>query len=199
MIERKKRNVKKQSKERATYKHGKIKFNKPQRFCTICNKNIEWDNKTGLCQHCLRTTEQGRKILSENAKKVADSLVASGKHQGWKARNITSYAEKFWIRVLDNNGISYKREFTVKYGKKPNEHYFLDFLIQKNNVNIDLEIDGKQHQYEDRKKHDEIRDKRLSDCGYIVYRIKWNEVNSEKGKLEMKEKINNFLEYLNSI
>lgn len=171
----------------------------PKRTCLVCNKIIERSNKTGLCQHCLRTTDQGKAIMAKNAKIAADNLVASGKHQGWKTRNISSYAEKFWIRVLDNNGISYKREFTVKYGKESNEHYFLDFLIQKNNANIDLEIDGKQHQYEDRKKHDEIRDKRLFDCGYIVYRIKWNEVNSEKGKLEMKEKINNFLEYLNSI
>lgn len=171
----------------------------PKRTCLVCNKIIERSNKTGLCQHCLRTTERGKAIMAKNAKIAADNLVASGKHQGWKTRNISSYAEKFWIRVLDNNGISYKREFTAKYGEKPNEHYFLDFLIQKNNVNIDLEIDGKQHQYEDRKKHDEIRDKRLFDCGYIVYRIKWNEVNSEKGKLEMKEKINNFLNYLNSI
>lgn len=171
----------------------------PKRTCLVCNKIIERSNKTGLCQHCLRTTEQGKAVMSKIAKIAADNLVASGKHQGWKTRNITSYAEKFWARVLDNNGISYTREFTVSYGKRPNERYFLDFLIQKNNVNVDLEIDGKQHQYEDRKKHDEIRDKRLSDCGYIVYRIKWNEVNSEKGKLEMKKKINNFLEYLSSI
>jgi len=172
---------------------------KPERLCSICHTKIKFNNKTGLCQHCLRTTEQGKAIMAKNAKIAADNLVASGKHQGWKTRNISSYAEKFWTRVLDNNGIPYKREFTVNYGKRLNEHYFLDFLIQKNNVNVDLEIDGKQHQYEDRKKHDEVRDKRLSDCGYIVYRIKWNEVNSEKGKLEMKEKINNFLEYLNSI
>ena len=29
------------------------------------------------------------------------------------------------------------------------------------------------------------------------YRIDWNEINSEKGKLRMKEKIDRFLDFLN--
>lgn len=171
---------------------------KEKHFCKLCGCATK-KTKTGLCQKCLRYSEEGKAIISATSKLSYQKVKSEGRFVGWKARNIVSFAEQFWQKVLDNNGISYKKEFTVNYGKMPNEHYFLDFLIQKNNVNIDLEIDGKQHQYEDRKKHDEIRDKRLSDCGYIVYRIKWNEVNSEKGKLEMKEKINNFLNYLNSI
>ena len=170
---------------------------KPERLCSVCNAKIKFNNKTGLCQHCLRTTEQGKAIIAKIAKIAADNLVASGKHQGWKTRNISSYAEKFWTRVLDNNGVSYKRELTVKYSNGPNDHYFLDFYIESNGRKIDLEIDGKQHKYVDRAEHDRVRDERLTNLGYVVYRIDWNEINSEKGKLRMKEKINKFLDFLN--
>lgn len=167
-------------------------------YCSECGKEIG-KTKTGFCKNCLNSSEAGKKILSENSKKAMDILVKSGNHKGWKTRNTTSYAEQFWIEVLDNNKVSYKREFRVKYGEKSGEHYFLDFLIEKNNVLIDLEIDGKQHQYEERKNHDKIRDERLSKIGYRIYRINWNEINSEQGKTQMKSKIDNFISYLNSL
>ena len=113
-----------------------------------------------------------------------------GKHKGWKSRNITSYPERFWISVLKNNGLDFVRE-------KPVNGYFLDFVIQKGEKMIDLEIDGKQHKYEDRKHHDKIRDKNLRDSGYIVYRIDWNEINSRFGKFKIKSKINQFLWWYN--
>lgn len=67
---------------------------------------------------------------------------------------------------MNDNDISFIREdFSTK-------KYFLDFLIEKNGKKIDLEIDGKQHEYEDRKAHDILRDQYLTDLGFIVYRIK---------------------------
>ena len=44
---------------------------------------------------------------------------------------------------------------------------------------------------------DSIRDKNLISLGYEIYRIDWNEINTENGKLKMKEKINKFLEFYN--
>lgn len=70
--------------------------------------------------------------------------------------------------------------------------------MKKNGIKIDLEIDGKQHLYEERQKHDFERDKFLSEQGYVVYRIPWNEINSEKGKETMKNKINDFLLFFNN-
>ena len=90
--------------------------------------------------------------------------------------------------MLDNNDIVYEREKRV--GK-----YFLDFVIGK----LDLEIDGKQHQYEDRKQSDILRDEFLTKEGYFVYRVKWNEINSIEGKRMMKEKIELFLEFYKTI
>lgn len=63
--------------------------------------------------------------------------------------------------------------------------YFLDFLIGKN---IDLEIDGKQHGYNERSEKDIEHDEILIKNGYVVYRIAWNEITSDEGSSLMKEK-----------
>ena len=44
---------------------------------------------------------------------------------------------------------------------------------------------------------DAERDAYLESIGYTVYRIKWNNINSDSGKLKMKEKIDNLLSILN--
>jgi very-short-patch-repair endonuclease len=93
--------------------------------------------------------------------------------------------------VLEDNGISFIRE------DHTNGKYFLDFLIEKNNIRIDLEIDGKQHKY--RVQHDLMRDEFLTANGYVVYRVEWNEINSESGKKLMKSKIDDFINFYNNL
>ena len=169
-------------------------------LCPSCGKTI-WikTNHEAYCYECCDKlnkyhyqlyTKDGKRVVSartrEAWRQAQLKLVKSGKHRGWKSRNITSYPERFWINVLKNNGLDFVRE-------KPVAGYFLDFVLQKDGKMIDLEIDGKQHKYEDRKHHDKIRDRNLRDSGYIVYRIDWNEINSKYGKLKMKSKIRQFL------
>ena len=132
----------------------------------------------------------------EAGKAVQQRLLENGTHKGWQSRNITSYAEQFWINVLDNNAIEYEREYTANCDST---RYFLDFFIKRNGKLLDLEIDGKQHTYTDRAAADIIRDKNLKDRGYMVYRIPWNEISSEPGKQEIQQKINDFLEFYNSL
>jgi very-short-patch-repair endonuclease len=65
---------------------------------------------------------------------------------------------------------------------------------------MDLEIDGKQHKEPDRLEHDKERDEYITtELGFIVYRIPWNEVNTEKGRTKMKEKVDKFFEFYNSL
>jgi hypothetical protein len=64
--------------------------------------------------------------------------------------------------------------------------------------NIDLEIDSKQHEYEDRKEKDEIRDVHISKK-YKIYRIKWKCINTDAGKNYMREQIENFLKFCQSL
>lgn len=173
-------------------------YEKIEKHCKVCGIKISKSNKTMMCRHCLDTTEEGSSIRSRLGKISYLKVLNEGRFVGWKSKNITSYAEKFWIKVLNTNNIQFKKEFSVKKDDSLG-CYFLDFLIIKNGVNIDLEIDGKQHLYPDRKIHDESRDKYLSEKGYKIYRILWNEISSDKGKVEMKSKIEKFLSFYNSL
>ena len=96
----------------------------------------------------------------------------------------------------------YDKDTVRAYYTKPaldSSSEYVDFYINKNGIKVDLEIDGKQHAYSDRLAHDIKRNNILQDMQYIVFRIKWNEINSQSGKDLMKKKIDNFLEFYNSI
>lgn len=177
--------LKEKYKNKETRGHKKI-----EKECPVCHKKFLGCEKQIYCSpQCAHKSEAVKdKIRQKQLEKIKN-----GTHSGWKCRNITSYPERFFETVLENNKINYEREdFSTK-------KYFLDFLILKGNKKIDLEIDGKQHLYEDRKTHDIERDEYLTNNGFIVYRIPWNGINSERGKQKMKEKINKFLEFYNNI
>lgn len=161
---------------------GKLFYKRINKFGNVGSFTTCCDN----CEHILK---------SQVSKQIVENMIKNGKHKGWQSRNIISYPEQFWIKVLDNNNIVYQREYKLYYDNI--NKYFLDFYIEIGDRKIDLEIDGKQHNFEDRKYHDKIRDEYIKSQGIEVYRIKWNSINNEKGKQLMKEKIDNFLEYIN--
>lgn len=135
------------------------------------------------------------KRKSDVSKATQERLIAEGKHQGWKSRNKKSYAEKFWTEVLDNNNIPYQAEYVLKksdLGIDSLNNFFLDFLLPGN---IDLEIDGKQHSYKDRKEHDKERDAILTAHGYTIYRIQWINPNTLQNKLKVQNQIKEFLDW----
>lgn len=167
---------------------GLFKTDFTVRYCSDCGKQISFKNKSGYCRECVRHTDEYKRKQRISNHNAQLKLIEEGRHKGWASRNIKSYPEKFFESVLNNNCIEYIRE--KKVGK-----YFLDFVIGK----VDLEIDGKQHKYKDRAEHDAIRDQYLTDCGYTVYRIDWNEINSEAGKQTMKLKIDQFLKFLSTV
>lgn len=148
--------------------------------CKKCGAPITKQSKLGYCAKCAHSDPDVR----EKHRLAQNSLVQRGLHKGWAVRNKRSYAEKFFERVLAENHISFETEKRVG-------PYFLDFVIG----NIDLEIDGKQHKYKDRKEHDDDRDEYLRSCGYFVYRIAWNSINNESGKAMMKDKIDLFIDW----
>ena len=184
------------------YKDKLVNLNKFDKHnCVICNKEfycrIIKSGKIGGGKTCCEACH--KELIKQIGKETYQKVKNEGRFQGWKSRNITSYAEKFWKQVLDNNNIQYVCEYVLEYGNKGNgERYFLDFYIEINDRKIDLEIDGKQHLCEDRKEHDKIRDEYIKSKGIEIYRIPWNEINSENGKQLMKEKINKFLDFYNS-
>lgn len=160
--------------------------------CKICGKSIKSYNKSGFCAYCLANTSEGKQAKKEAGQRGYQTMVVNGTHRGWQSRKITSYAERFWIDVLENNNIAYEREFPISHNTS---NYFLDFKLERNGKFIDLEIDGKQHTYAERIEHDKVRDDYLKSLGYIVYRISWNDLKTDVGKQEMQQKINKFLKF----
>lgn len=161
------------------------------RICVVCGEEFYPSLlKNGKVSKANTCSEKCRHDFKSNSSKKAMSRVMSeGRHQGWKSRNIVSYPEGFWIDVLKNNYIDFKHNYP--FGK-----YFLDFYIEIGERKIDLEIDGKQHKYEERHNSDVIRDEFVKSHGVEVYRIEWNSINTEDGKNIMKEKIDNFLRFI---
>ena len=158
--------------------------------CVVCGKEFRPSlTSSGLVSHAKTCSKEcNHQLKSFKSKEVMNKLISEGRHIGWQSRNIISYPEQFWMKVLENNNIDYKHNFFIK-----DRHYFLDFLININDKKIDLEIDGKQHKYEDRVDHDIERDKNLKEDGYLIYRVEWNSINTEEGSEKMKNKINDFI------
>ena len=167
--------------------------------CVVCGKKferkrIENARRFSRAKTCSEKCKKEQQIL--NGKKNAFQRIENGNHRGWATRNIVSYPEQFFIEVLNNNNIKFQHNYPVNkrdLGLNDSCNYFLDFYIE--DKNIDLEIDGKQHKY--RKEHDDFRDTILKKNNYVVYRIKWKNINTEKGKLYIKNEIDKFLLFYN--
>tara|TARA_B100000767_G_C19678043_1_gene498260 strand:+ start:203 stop:1150 length:948 start_codon:yes stop_codon:yes gene_type:complete len=171
------------------------------RKCIICNIEFKlWKTKSGLLTKSETCSDECRhKLKSNNSKEVQLRLIEDGKHKGWVSRNIMSYPERFFKKVLELNG--FKNKFTINHPVKKkdlgidcNSNYFLDFYFD--DIKFDLEIDGKQHNIKERKESDDIRDNLLKENGYTIYRIKWKSINNDIGKKYMKKEIDKLINYL---
>ena len=166
---------------RKTEIKGKIKIGneilKVKKYCFVCKKEMNIRNKKFCSNKCSAYFVHKDPEYKEKIKQLALQRVKNGTHQGWKSRSKfkPSYPQKYFIEVLNNDNVQYKRDKYVG-------GYFIDFAIE--DKMIALQVDGKQHQYEDRKRSDIKKDKKLIQNGWKVFRIKWynpvNEVNKEK-------------------
>lgn len=177
---------------------GRERF-KEKRFCKICGIDITHKRKKNIfCSNLCRGKFPKSDETITKIKNGVNERIKNGTHNGWQSRNIESYPETFFKKVLNNNKIEYEFNKPIKkrdLGIDCDSNYFLDFYIKVGN--IDLEIDGSQHRY--RINHDELRDKSLLNNGFNVYRIKWKSVNNNAGKEYIKNEIDKFIEYYNNI
>lgn len=123
----------------------------------------------------FKHTEKTKKILSEKRKKwIKENPDKSPYIMAHKSRGET-FAERYFREWLEKEQIAFQQEYHF-------DLYAFDFLV---NERIDLEIDGGQHRNDKRIiKHDEKRDAKSKDAGFIVYRIFW----SDYQKLSQEEK-----------
>ena len=161
----------------------KLKRPSKTRICKCCSKELETHSKSRVCSESCRF-----KLKSIAAKKGRLTAKERGTLKGWKARTLQpSYPEKYFIDLFDNENITdYVRELPV--GK-----WFIDFaFIDKK---LAIEIDGKQHEYAERKLKDIEKDNFLSDAGWTVFRIKWKNPVNESNKLFLYSQIEVMKEY----
>ena len=155
--------------EKVSLKMKIIKPRKP-RICKCCSQEFETQGKSRVCSESCRF-----ELRSIAAKKGRVTAKEKGTLSGWKARTLEpSYPEKYFIDLFDNENITgYIRELPVG-------RWFIDFaFIDKK---LAIEIDGKQHEYAERKLKDIEKDKFLSDAGWTVFRIKWKNPVNENNK-----------------
>ena len=155
------------------------------------NPNLTQDELELLSlQNIERNDKKKHKISdrqSQDQEQHLDKLLPTvqdeqkSREKGWQNRKIkNSYPEQFWMRVFDNNGIQYEREYQIK-NENSTGSYKLDFLIDDV---YDIEIDGSQHKQNDIFQKDIRRDLYLKSLGYKVYRIPWvPPVTFEKKKI----------------
>lgn len=162
--------------------------------CEWCLKEYQTTNQTRrfCCNTCAATWRSKQPKIIEKIRKTVRKNVENGTHVGWKVRstNIPSYPERFFIDVLDSRGITYERELPVG-------RWFIDFAIE--DKKIALEIDGHQHERVERHALDVKKDAFLVSLGWKVYRIKWKSINTDSGKLYIKNEIDKFLEFYRNV
>lgn len=189
------------SKSLKCYYENNLKLKIIKKICSFCGCEFERKKLSSGTLSKSKTCSQecSKNSMKMNLKKTFKEKVENGTHKGWQSRNIEFYPESFFKKVLENNNIIYEFNKPIKkrdLGLDCDNNYFLDFYLPE--CNIDLEIDGKQHGYEDRKEKDKIRDEHISSF-YHVYRINWKSINNDRGKKYMKEEIDKFLKFYNSL
>lgn len=153
-----------------------------------------------LLGHVCKEATRKKISTATKGKKLEDRVKYNGPelpileieqlNPGYFPRTRLSYAEKFWKTVLDNNNISYIHDFKVLKNNHTPGCYKLDFLVE----NIDIEIDGSQHEYTVEK--DKIRTAYLESLGYKVYRIPWVNPYNNYNKTIVNNQINDLFDYL---
>lgn len=172
--------------------------------CVVCGsefnvERLQFKSGSRLSKAKCCSGECGNTLMRQSVQIKANERVANRTHSGWMTRPTLSYAEKFFDQVLKDRGLEGKYHINFPVNKRKelglcdDSNYFLDFYFP--DFKLDLEIDGKQHKYTDRVEHDKERDLALINKGYDVYRIEWQNINTEEGKKYIANEIDNFIQY----
>ena len=148
--------------------------NRIKKNCENCDALFEVEYRKRhqkTCSHSCASQARWKNLeYRENVSKRLSNIAllrhAAGEDFGWRTRDkfSCSYPESVCMRILEELQISYLREF--RFGK-----YFIDFAFPDRKIAI--EIDGKQHEKEERMKSDMKKDLLLIENGWTVHRIKW--------------------------
>lgn len=182
--------------------YNESKYSKRYRNCINCGISFEIKSRAKLCNQSCRKEFKSKiiKLYWKSNREIIIDKMKKRDHPGWKSRKgMRSFAEIYVENYLKFNNINnWKPEFIIKkkeLGLNSKGSYFLDFYFE--DLKIDLEIDGRQH--EDRKEHDNFRDKLLSSYGIKVFRIKYQGLKNKEKKDIFTKTLDQFIIYLKSI
>lgn len=168
-------NVNKELKPDRSYLHQKDKF-----ICRYCNKQL-YTSKSGFASHekyCINNPQRLENIEKVYTNELRNRISEQRKsyikaHNGiwWNSRSNCkrSYAEEWVLKILRNDvkDQNFIEEFHL--GK-----WFMDFAWP--NKKIYLEVDGEQHNWNERKKSDQEKDDFYKSLGWKVLRLPWKYV-----------------------
>lgn len=122
-------------------------------------------------------------------KKASQTMRKNGTFSGWHNRRFEpSYPERYFIELF------LKEQITGWEREKKVGRWFIDFAFPEKMLAV--EIDGRQHDDEDRKQKDQEKDLFLNKSGWNVMRIKWKNPKDEKGKAFLYPQIKILIEII---
>lgn len=160
--------------------------------CKLKKANIF--RKTCGSQECINKLREKIVYTEEQREKARQNRfnylkLKTGK-TAWERRAAgeMSYLEQwFFDEIIKKFNLSHNYDIVMEYPIYP---YFIDFAFL--NINVAVEMDGRCHftNGKNRIEHDIKRDKILNEKGWLIYRIKFDEINEIT--------VNNFLNFLNT-
>lgn len=160
--------------------NDRLRKAKPVKCCVECGRDFAGRKSQRACSNRC-AAQQRMKVpgARERMRAIVVDAIARGNGPQWKSRTnrTPSYPERFWMKVFEQNDVSFIRELKV-------DRFFIDFAIG----NFAVEIDGKQHLH--RADLDMRKDEVLRLLGWTVIRIPW------KGPKHAKDQIRKLFEKL---
>jgi very-short-patch-repair endonuclease len=150
--------------------------------CGWCKNSFQpLQKKIRFCStSCASKNRQSNPEVLEKLRAAQLRLIASGAHKGWRSRAkfAQSFPEKYVEELLSKEFYFIRhRDFEIEF---PQGKWFIDFAFLAKK--IALEIDGKQHEFLERRASDIEKDKYLVEQGWIVHRVKWKRIRSKQDR-----------------
>ena len=176
--------------------------------CEYCGKEIDINNIYGKGRFCnrkcqLASVSKKGSLVANNNKKEKFQQKLKIKKCLFCGKEFKTIIGKFCSRECSGKFSGNKSRVFSEESKKKTSESLKKYFSEHKSFN---KTEKEKRSYKKRnkfckkeEKHCKLCGKYLSEKGYKVYRIKWNEISTDSGKLKMKDKIEKFLSFYSSL